>query len=54
MMTPQKAKHLTNRLAGLDSIAQKAIKCGQLSAAAGAMTTLLRATGCDQPTPSKR
>ena len=45
---------LSQKLEQLEHLVQAALDSGQLSAAAGAMTTLLRATGCDQPTPSKR
>ena len=45
---------LSQKLEQLEHLIQAALDSGQLSAAAGAMGLLLRATGCDQPTPNKR
>ena len=41
---------LSAKLEQLEHIVQAGIDSGQLSAAAGAMNLLLRATGCDDPT----
>lgn len=45
---------LSTKLEQLGHLVQAALDSGQLSAAAGAMTTRLRATGCVQPTANKR
>lgn len=45
---------LSQKLEQLEALVQAGLDSGQLSAAAGAMGLLLRATGCDQPQQRQR